>query len=182
MRVIALGVAAAAVLAIHPAAAAWKEYMLRDYGIAKEFPGKPTTSKITYKTPVMGTAQGTVFSVEQDNVVYKMTVIDAKKRWQAGASLMGECVYLAENSGKSRADMAARVENGLDAVYGRIISVDLPKNQGREMTECFFTKGRLYKIQVLVKPAHGDPNTPDAIRFINSLRFDLDRDYSDEAK
>jgi hypothetical protein len=161
------------------AEAAWAEYMYEDLGIAKEFPAEPNVENGIYETSVAGsgTVPSVIFSVEQDDVLYMMTVADmrAPEYIMRGANLLSECVYRAEQEGDIRAKMPQRVEDGVGyRVYGHMTSVDLFDNQGRKQTNCFVTKGRLFKIEVIVRPAHGQPNSSLAIRFSSSLRFRID--------
>lgn len=174
MRLVAFATAAAALIVTTvPAAAAWTQVKYPELGVAKDWPSTPQHTVVQYKTPVAGTAMADLYTSEVDNIVYTMEVVNLQNKIPQGASIMGECVYLAEDAGKPVAEMTTRVEYGANAVYGRLISVDVKDNKGRAMTACFYTKGRLYKIQALIKPAHGDPQDSDAIRFVNSLSFNL---------
>jgi hypothetical protein len=77
--------------------------------------------------------------------------------------------------------MPQRVEDGTEfRVYGQMTSVELANNAGRKLTNCFYTKGRLYRIEALVRPEHGNFNSNLAIRFAASLRFRLDRVFDDK--
>jgi hypothetical protein len=175
MRLIPLAIAAAAtaVLSTVPASAAWKEFKYEDLGVVKEFPGDPKIEKTEYKTPIVGTVPATVLTVTDDNIVYRMMVADTQSKPELGGTIMGECVFMAEDAGEPVAEMTARVEPGARAVYGRMISVNLKDNKGRALTACFHTKGRLYKIEAIVLPEHGEPNSSQAIRFVNSLSFNM---------
>ena len=160
-------------------AIAWDEYMYADLGIAKEFPGPPDVEEGTYRTEVAGsgTVPARIFSLEQDHVVYRMIVADmrAPEYMARSASILSECIYRAEQEGEVRAKMPQRVEDGTGyRVYGHLTSVDLFENGGRKQTNCFFTKGRLFKIEATVLPEHGQPNSSLAIRFTLSLRFRID--------
>jgi hypothetical protein len=174
---LAAGLFVAAALST-PAAAAWKDHALPDLGIGKEFPGDPKREVVEYKTPVAGTAKATVLSMTENHIDYTLTVVDLQHKVDMGASIMGECVFLAETEGTPIANMATRVEPGAKAIYGRLVTVDLKENKGRKQTACFYTNGRLYKIEACVRPEHGQPNSPQVIRFTNSLRFDLEQDWS----
>ena len=180
-----------------PASAAWEEYLFEDLGIAKEFPVEPTRSQTVYRgaefserrTAVAGRDRpATLLSVEVDNIIFRMFVVDFSDKIEQSASILGECVYLAEDAGVGEgkevlANMNTRVEPGANAVYGRLITVDLGEEVGRKMTACFFTKGNLYQIEAHVLPAHGDMNSPFAVRFGNSMRFNIEHDYGgDEAE
>jgi hypothetical protein len=181
MRLVTLTLAAltAVVAAAGPAAAAWKEHEFKDLGIAKEFPGDPKREAIEFKTPVAGTAKATLLSITEENVAYRLTVVELQNKVEVGASIMGECVHMAEAEGEPLANMTTRIEPGAAAVYGRLVSVNLKDNKGRRQTACFYTKGRLYKIDATVLPENGQPNSSQAIRFTNSMRFNLDHKYGE---
>jgi hypothetical protein len=175
MRLFVIAVAACAILASQPAAAAaWEELKMEDLGIAKEFPGTPTRTAGTYTTPVAGTAPTTDFYYEEDNIVFDMRVVELQDKVGISASILGECVANAEAEGTPLANMTNRVEGGEDAIYGRLVSVELADNGGRRQTACLYNAtGRLYIIRATVLPEHGQPNSSMVIRFTNSLSFDL---------
>jgi hypothetical protein len=169
--------AAALLFCAAPASAAWQEYVYGDLNVAKEFPAPPKMTRGTYRTPLAGNAPAVIYSVEDDHILYRLTIADlqAPEFVARGASLMAECVALAEKEGRVRASMPQRVEDGTQwRVYGQMASVDLMGNMGRRQTNCFYTKGRLYKIEAWVRPEHGELDSPAAIRFTSSVRFRLD--------
>jgi len=175
LPLLAAGIAVA-IVAGGPASAAWKIYNYPELGVFKEFPAEPKAEDITYKTPVSGEHKGKKFSVAEDDVDYAMTVVDMPDKIDTSASIMGECTYNAEVAGVSVSNMTARVEPGARAVYGRMQSTDI-KGKGRSLTACFFNKGRLYIIEALVRPNNQDfPNSPLAIRFVNSMSFQQPRE------
>jgi hypothetical protein len=181
MRFSEIFIVAAVVAAstIPAAAAEWREYRYEadDLAMLKEWPGEPVRETIEYTTPVVGTASAAELSYEEDNIVYRMTVVMLPGMTDRGASILGECEAMAEAEGTPLANMTARVEPGSSATYGRLISVNLANNGGRAQTACFFTKERLYKIEAIILPEHGQPNSSQAIRFTNSLSFNIDREY-----
>ena len=160
------------------ASADWEEYMYQDLGIAKEFPDPPSVTVGTYQTEVAGSGSvpSRIFSVELDNILYSMTIADLSPEYVArGANMFSECIYRAESEGTVLAKMPQRVEDGVGyRVYGHLTSVELAGGRGRKQTNCFVTKGHLYKIETLVRPEHGLANTSQAIRFSTSLRFRID--------
>jgi hypothetical protein len=176
MRLFAIAMAAAAMFVASSATAAeWAEYRYEDLGIIKEFPGEPVRTTGEYTTPVVGTAPTTEFSYEEDNIVFEMTVVDLQDKVGLAASILGECEANAEGEGTPLANMTNRVEGGEDAIYGRLVSVELANNGGRRQTACLFNAtGRLYVIRATVLPEHGQPNSSMVIRFTNSLSFDFD--------
>jgi hypothetical protein len=168
MRRLALAVVCLAVTAA-PASAEWKNYRYPELGVAKEFPAEPKVTEGEYKTQAAGTAPAKIFTVEQENMIFRMTVADLRSKADQGAIIMGECTFLAEDAGIPVQNMTARINR----VYGRIQSTDLPDGS-RGMTECLFTAGRLYKIEAIVLKNNDDfPNSPQAIRFVNSLDFNM---------
>ena len=178
-----LGLISASVIAlvssgIAPAAAAWKDYTYPELSLGKEFPAEPARRAIEYKTQVAGTAKATELAAKDDNIEYKVVVAELQHKADVGASIMGECVANAELEGEVLANMGTRIEPGAKAVHGRIVSVNLDNDKGRRQTACLFTQGRLYIIQATVLPEHGQPNSSQVIRFVNSLRFDLETDWS----
>lgn len=179
MRLIAMAFASATALVVMalPASAAWVEHKYEDLGIVKEFPGEPKRETVEYKTPVAGTAQATRLSMSADNIDYVLTVVPLKDKLEASASIMGECVFMAEDEGEPLANMTTRIEPGAKAVYGRLVSVDLADKKGRRQTACLFTKGNLYIVQATVRPEHGQMNAPQAIRFTNSMSFNMEGEH-----
>jgi hypothetical protein len=89
------------------------------------------------------------------------------------ANIMAECVFLAEADGIALANLPFRAEDGTPAgVRGRVVSVDLNYNLGVRQTACFFTKGRLYKIEgTMVHPVQEDADI--IARFVTTQRFDV---------
>ena len=176
MRLVPLAIAAAAAamfVAAPASAAQWKEVKHEDMELKKEWPGEPKVETIEYKTPIVGTVPAKLLTYSEDNIVYRMMVADTRNKPELGGTILGECVFMAEDAGEPIAEMTARVEPGARAVYGRIITVNLADNKGRAMTACFHTKGRLYKIEAVVLPEHGNPNSSQAIRFVISLSFNM---------
>jgi hypothetical protein len=123
-----------------------------------------------------------------DNIEYKITVMNFAQAQADGADLLGERVFFYEGRDNNegvhdengvRMDTFGRVEPGKEAVYGRKVSVDRPKNGGRTLAAFYFTKGKLYTLEATVLPANGDYATPDAGRFIDSLTFNLGRANKD---
>ena len=177
MRLTTLAAAALAAMVMNtaPAMAAWQEIRNPELFIVKEWPGTPTRTEGRYQTGVVGRegVPAHIFTYEEGNIVYRMLIaeLDAPEYVARSASIMGECVFMAEEEGIPLANMTNRVQGGVNAVYGRLVSVDLRENGGRRQTACLFTRGRLYKIDATVLPAHGEPNSSLAIRFTNSLSF-----------
>ena len=124
MRLIAIAIAAAMVAASSGPvlAASWEEYRYEadDLAMLKEWPGEPVREMIEYSTPVIGTASAEQLVYQEDNIIYRMTVVMLPHLVEVGASIFGECVAMAEAEGTPLANMTARVEPGARAVYGRL--------------------------------------------------------------
>jgi hypothetical protein len=163
--------AAVAVAISAPAQAAWKEFTYNDLGIRKDFPVEPKRAVGTYKTRIVDNAKADILTTEQNGVIYRLTVVDLRSRAQDGATIMGECNY---NSLTQAAKALGDYSTEIGRVYGRWTSVDMA-NMDRVMTACYFTTGRLYKIESVITPKHEfHPNSPEAFRFVNALDFNMD--------
>jgi hypothetical protein len=156
--------------------AEWREYTYRQHGIAKEFPGQPITNIDEYNTEVIGEpVRAIVIFAELGDVTAQMTVVKFEKEEHLAkaANIMAECVFLAEADGLALANIPLRAEDGSAAgVRGRVVSVDLNYNLGVRQTACFFTRGRLYKIEgTMVHPVQEDADI--IARFVTTQRFDV---------
>jgi len=189
LRFVVSAVAGLAVMAITaPAQAAWHSYVSHELGFSVEMPGDVKAQRGTYREGIAGPRQTVVFRSVDDNIEYKVTVMNFAQAQADGADLLGERVFYYEGRDNNegvhdesgvRMDTFGRVEPGKEAVYGRKVSVDRPKNGGRTLAAFYFTKGKLYSFEATVLPANGDYATPDAGRFIDSLTFNLARANKD---
>jgi hypothetical protein len=171
-----------------PAQAAWHSYVSHELGFSVEMPGEVKAQRGTYREAIAGPRQTVVFRSVDDNIEYKVTVLTFTQAQMDGADLLGERVFYYEGRDNNegvhdengvRMDTFGRVEPGKEAVYGRKVSVDRPKNGGRTLAAFYFTKGKLYTLEATVLPANGDYATPDTGRFIDSLTFNLGRANKD---
>lgn len=185
MRMIFAGFAGAALLlAAGPADAAWRSYVSHQLGFSVEMPGEVKASIGSYREAIAGPRQTIVFRSVDDNIEYKVTIMNFAQAQMDGADLLGEHVFYYEGRDNNqgvhdekgvRMDTFGRVEPGKEAIYGRKVSVDRPNNGGRTLAAFYFTNGKLYTLEATVLPANGDYATPDAGRFIDSLTFNLGR-------
>ena len=158
-----------------PAEAAWKSYVSHKLGFSFEAPGDVKTQAGTYRGQVSGPRETIVFRSLDDNIEYKVTVMSFMQAQADGASILGEREYVFQDGKKVLMDTFGRVEPGKEAIYGRKITVEQPKDGGRTTAAFYFTKGKLITLEATVLPANGDYATPDAGRFIDSVTFNLDR-------
>ena len=185
MRALAFAVASAIGW---PAAAhaEWKDYSFPELGIVKVFPDPPRMERGIYKTPLASRAPDdprvdssqypgvpdVIYSVQENGITYRMTVVDFSDRLGDGANLLEEAASLQQAKGTVIADEFPRYDLGVDAVHGRLLTVE-EKSGNRTMSALFFNKGRLYIIEAIVSPSSPDRNTPDTIRFVTSVSFRL---------
>ena len=73
-------------------ASAWEEYNYPDQGVAIQFPGKPQMKKSTYDSIYVKGLPSTVYSVEDDHIVFQLTVIDLQSQPDRGADQGAEGV------------------------------------------------------------------------------------------
>jgi len=168
---------AALTMAAMPAEAAWKSYVNRELGFSFMAPGEVKTSLGTFRGAESGPRQTIIYRSVDDNIEYKVTVMNFVQAQAEGATLLGEREFMFQNGNckKLLMDTFGRVEPGKDAVYGRKMVVDLPDNKGRTTGAFYFTKGRLIALEATVLPAHGDVGSPDPAHFVDSLAFTLSR-------
>jgi hypothetical protein len=171
MTVLASAACAALVAATAPAHALWKSYISKSMGFSFEAPGDLKTEKATFKGQLAGDKPAVVYRAVDDNIEYKVTVVDFTPRAAEGAVLLGEATYQFQDKKKLLMDTFGRV----DGMYGRKLAVEQPNNGGRTLGAFYFINGRLISLQVTVLPANGDYGTPDMGRFVDSLAFRPER-------
>jgi len=173
MRSWTLAALAGAALAITtaPADAAWKSYISKDLGFSFMAPGEVKAEIGTFRGAIAGPRQTIVFKSTEDNIEYKVTVMNFPQAQAEGASILGEREYMFQDGKNVLMDTFGRVEPGKDSVYGRKMVVDLPDKKGRTTGAFYFNKGRLISLEATVLPANGDYESPDPGRFIDSIVF-----------
>lgn len=160
-------------------AAAWEEFSYPDLKLAKRFPAEPTRTEGTYwqwpltdrEPEVAGEAPSTILSVSADNIDYEVTVVPLPDRVVMGASIMGECAYLTEESGVEQKNTFVEIDNGDRPVYGHQVVVDRNDGMGRLYNGCYFENGTFYRFSATVHPEHGDLDAEEAEQFITSGHF-----------
>ena len=120
---------------------------------------------------VAGEAPSTILTASADNIDYEVTIVALPDRVGMGASIMGECAYLTEESGVEQKNTFIRVDNGNRAVYGHQVVVDRHDGVGRMHNGCYFENGIFYLFSATVRPEHGDLDAQEAQEFITNGRF-----------
>jgi hypothetical protein len=169
MRLTALATLMGAALAVMtaPAQAAWKSYISHPLGFAFAAPGELKVEKGTYRGAVAGPRDTVVYRFVDDDIEYKMVVIDMSDKANDAATLLGEAEYTFQDGKKVLMDTFGRV----DRQYGRKLTIDLPNNAGRSTAAFYFINGRIVSLQATVLPANGDYDTPELARFVDSISF-----------
>jgi hypothetical protein len=116
-----------------------------------------------------------VYRSVDNNIEYRVTVMSFLQAQAEGASILGEREFAFQDKKKLLSDTFVRVESGKDTVYGRKLVVDQPDNKGRTTGAFYFTRGKMISLEATVLPAHGNYDSPDPARFIDSIVFVLSR-------
>jgi hypothetical protein len=162
---IVVGALSAAMMS--PAMAAWHAYISHPMGFAFAAPGELKVEKGTYRGDVAGTRDTTIYSFVDDDIEYRVVVIDVSDKANDAANLLGEAAYLYQQNKKVLMDTFGRV----DHQYGRKLTIDLPNSAGRSSASFYFINGRVVSLQATVLPGNGDYNTPEMGRFVDSITF-----------
>jgi len=160
-------------------AAAWQEFTFDDLKLAKRFPVEPTRTEGTYwawphtdrEPEVVMEGPATFLTATADNIQYDVTVAPRPERMNMGASMMGECAYLTEESGVEQRNLGAQIDNGNRTVYGHQVTVDLHDMSGRMTNGCWYENGNFYIFSATVLTGHPNPDAPEAVEFATSGRF-----------
>jgi hypothetical protein len=148
-----------------PAAAqSWKEYSYPDYAFTVSFPAQPKIETTTYPSADGRPVPARVYSVAQDNGVFKMTVADLSNAGLEEGPVIDHAIKTLSQGGEIKVDIPARVGR----VFGRQLSI-LGPDGSRSSVALFCHEGRLYQIEGKSLPTGNA--TADAIRFQQSLIF-----------
>jgi hypothetical protein len=150
-----------------PAMAAWRGYISHPLGFAFAAPGELKVEKGSYRGGVAGPRDTLVYRFVDDNIEYKVVVIDVGDKANDAATLLGEAEYVFQDGKKVLMDTFGRV----DRQYGRKLTIDLANKAGRTTAAFYFINGRIISLQATVLPANGDYDTPELGRFVDSVTF-----------
>lgn len=173
MRAAALA-SLALILCANPAFA-WTEYVYQDQNVAIQFPDKPPQiSKSAYDSIYKKALPATVYAAEDDNVVYKLTVIDLPSdRPDAGINFVNEAAYNLMREGDVLFTDFPRVYQDTRSIFGVTLVVDR-MDGARVRTSLYYHKGRMYLADAIVTPARGDKDMTTPSRFDQTIRFPPD--------
>ena len=122
MRIIVL--LSLALASIVSPASAWEEYQYPDQGFAIQFPATPTIKTSVYETLLGSELPSTIYSVEYENVLYKITVAELIDWIEDGASLVGEIAYTFDREGQILSHYYPRIGFDVKPTFGAGIVVD----------------------------------------------------------
>ena len=154
-------------------ASAWEEYVFLDQGVAIQFPAKPQAMKSTYDSIFAKRIPSMVYSVEDDHVLYKLTVVDLTNRPDVGANFLNEAAYGLMREGEVLFTDFPRVYQDKQSIYGVTLVVDR-KDGSRVRSSLYYHKGRLYVAEAVVLPARRDKDMTTPSRYDMTIRFPPD--------
>jgi hypothetical protein len=147
-------------------AADWKEYEYSRYGFAVSFPAAPIVDNLPYQAADGTTANAMRYSVRDGSEIFSIDVVDLSSATITEADAIDQAIDLLRENGDVRLNIPARVNRH----FGRQLSV-VGKDGRHSTVAIFFADNRLYQIQGTILADSADPNSGDAIRFQQSLRF-----------
>jgi hypothetical protein len=154
-------------------AAAWQEYIYLDRGVAIQFPAAPQVRTGTHQSTLLKGLPTTIYSAEDDRVLYRLTVVDLAGNTDAATNLLNEAAYFLMREGEVLFTDFPRVYNDERAIYGLTLVVDRTDGS-RARTSLYVSKGRLYIADAIVQPARGDKDMTVPSRFDQTIRFPPD--------
>jgi len=162
----------AVLLGIRPAAA-WQEYLYLDRGVAIQFPTPPQVRTAAHTSTLVKGLPATIYSAEDDHVLYRLTAVDLAGHTEAATNLLNEAAYFLMREGDVLFTDFPRVYNDERAIYGLTLVVERTDGS-RARTSLYVSKGRLYIADAIVQPARGDKDMTVPSRFDQTIRFPPD--------
>jgi hypothetical protein len=156
--------ALAAFVASSPALAqSWKEYSYPDYAFTVAFPADPRVETTVYQGADGHPVPARVYSVREDNGVFKMTVVDLSNAALEESAVIDHAIKTLSQEGEIKLDIPHRISR----VFGRQLSIQAADGSHSSVA-LFYHQHRLYQIEGKVLAG---ARTADAIRFQQSLVF-----------
>jgi hypothetical protein len=145
----------------------WQEYTYPDHAFAIAFPADPQIETTTYQVADGRSVEARIYSVRQNNFVFKMTVAELAGTNLAESAVIDHAIKTLFAGGEVKVNIPHRIYR----VYGRQLSV-VGADGSHSTAAVFDYKGRLYQIEAKALP--GGSNTGgefEMIRFQQSLTF-----------
>jgi hypothetical protein len=178
MRILALVILTLALAAGPASAAAFREYVYLDRGVAIQFPAPPQMSAGTLDSVMVKGLRTATYAARDDNVDYRLTIIELGNRTDAATSLLNEVAYNLMREGDVLFTDFPRVYQDAQSVYGLTLVVDRTDGN-RIRTSLYYSNGRLYRADAIVLPARGDKDMTTPSRFDQTIRFPPDGRFPD---
>ena len=158
----------AAIVASGPAAAqSWQEYTYPDYAFAVAFPADPQIETTTYQVADGRSVQARVYSVRQNNIIFKMTVAELGSTGLQESAVIDHAIKTLSAGGEVKVNIPHRIYR----VYGRQLSI-VGADGSHSTAAVFDYKGRLYQIEGKALPGGSGGNIQfETTRFQQSLTF-----------
>ena len=163
MRMIAF-VLGAATLSSSAVAQSWQQYAYPDYAFSVDFPASPKVEDTTYQLANGRSVPARVYSVTQNEEVFKFTVADLANTGLDEKAVIDHAIKTLSSGGKMTFNIPQRIYN----VYGRSLGIE-GGDGSRSTVGVFDYKNRLYQIEAKALPSGGSP--ADILRFQQSLVF-----------
>jgi hypothetical protein len=158
-------VLAAFIASSSAAAQSWQEYSYPEYAFTVVFPANPHMETTTYQAADNRAVPAHVYSVTQNNGVFKITVADIRNTGLDEQAIIDHAIKMLSAGGEVKYNIPQRI----DSVYGRLLGI--AGANGSNVTAAMFDyNGRLYQIEAKVLAA-GSDTAAEALRFEQSLVF-----------
>jgi hypothetical protein len=154
-------------------AAAWEEFIYLDRGFAIQFPVRPQIRTATHQSTLVKGLPATIYSAEDDHVMYRITVVELAGHADAATNLLNEAAYFLMREGDVLFSDFPRVYQDERAIYGVTLVVDR-KDESRARSSLYISRARLYIAEAIVQPARGDKDMTVPSRFDQTIRFPPD--------
>ncbi len=170
--------AALMIMAAAPAeaASAWHQYIDEEVGFLVNMPGEPVESVGEYRTAILGRVPSKILTSQDRGMVFTVTMVDVRDRLMESASILQELIYIRTRNLDIISDSLSRADPGQGAAYGRRVVEDRPDGS-RVVAAFYLTKGILFLFETVI-PAGGDKGSPLSGRFVDSVSFNLERDWN----
>jgi hypothetical protein len=147
-------------------AQSWMDYDYPDAGFSIHFPAAPTVTSGLYETSAGAFLGARIYSLQVAGDLYTVTVADLAGMNADHDGAVAQAVEAAHSQGNIQVGIPARV-NGQ---RGRQLSI-VGRDGSHSNLAIFVANNHLFQIEGTVLASNPDPQSGDAIRFQQSLRF-----------
>ena len=144
------------------AQATWGEFVDRTEHFTINLPGDPKVESVTYKTAKGTSLPAKVYTAQDARGTYKVTVVNYATATGETATARDEAAQAIRAKGEVKYDAL----EDIDRIKDQRISVVLPGNARRQLSEVLFHQNRLY-----ITEAETGINTPPPAQFQASIQM-----------